>query len=36
MGRGGERKRAWLTPADAATLIDEPQLATLVLHLADA
>ena len=24
------RKRAWLTPADAATLIDEPQLANLV------
>ena len=24
------RKRAWLSPADAATLIDEPQLANLV------
>ncbi len=31
-----KRKRAWLRPADAAKLIDEPQLATLVLHLADA
>ncbi|CAN7758866.1 NUDIX hydrolase [Mesorhizobium sp. LjNodule214] len=25
-----QRKRAWLSPADAATLIDEPQLASLV------
>jgi 8-oxo-dGTP pyrophosphatase MutT (NUDIX family) len=28
------RKRAWLTPADAARLIDEPELATLVGDLA--
>ena len=28
------RKRAWLTPADAARLIDEPELATLVRDLA--
>ena len=31
-----KRKRAWLKPAEAARLIDEPQLATLVLRLADA
>jgi len=31
-----KRKRAWLKPADAAKLIDEPQLATLVLRLSDA
>jgi ADP-ribose pyrophosphatase YjhB (NUDIX family) len=30
-----KRKRAWLTPADAARLIDEPQLASLVEGLAD-
>jgi ADP-ribose pyrophosphatase YjhB (NUDIX family) len=30
-----KRKRAWLTPADAARLIDEPQLASLVQGLAD-
>lgn len=31
------RQRAWLSPADAATLIDEPELATLVetLSIAD-
>jgi hypothetical protein len=27
------RRRAWLSPADAATLIDEPELATLVATL---
>jgi ADP-ribose pyrophosphatase YjhB (NUDIX family) len=31
-----KRKRAWLKPADAAKLIDEPQLATLVLRLSNA
>jgi ADP-ribose pyrophosphatase YjhB (NUDIX family) len=30
-----KRKRAWLKPAEAARLIDEPQLAALVLRLAD-
>jgi 8-oxo-dGTP pyrophosphatase MutT (NUDIX family) len=30
-----KRKRAWLKPAEAAKLIDEPQLATLVLRLSD-
>ena len=30
-----KRKRAWLTPADAARLVDEPQLASLVERLAD-
>ena len=30
-----KRKRAWLTPADAAKLIDEPQLAGLVQGLAE-
>ena len=29
------RKRAWLSPADASKLIDEPQLAALVLTMAD-
>ena len=29
------RKRAWLTPTDAANLIDEPELATLVRGLAN-
>ncbi|MBZ9798354.1 NUDIX hydrolase [Mesorhizobium sp. ES1-4] len=29
------RKRAWLSPADASKLIDEPQLADLVLSMAD-
>jgi hypothetical protein len=29
----GSRQRAWLSPADAATLIDEPELATLVATL---
>ena len=28
------RRRAWLSPADAATLIDEPQLASLVRSMA--
>lgn len=28
------RERAWLSPADAATLIDEPELATLVRAIA--
>ncbi|MEP9374956.1 hypothetical protein [Mesorhizobium sp. KR1-2] len=28
-----KRQRAWLTPRDAATLIDEPQLATLLASL---
>ncbi|RJT40682.1 NUDIX domain-containing protein [Mesorhizobium waimense] len=27
---GAQRKRAWLSPADAAMLIDEPQLASLL------
>ena len=31
-----KRKRAWLKPADAAKLIDEPQLATLLQRLSDA
>ena len=31
-----KRRRAWLKPADAAKLIDEPQLAVLVLRLSDA
>lgn len=26
----GSRERAWLSPADAATLIDEPELSTLI------
>jgi ADP-ribose pyrophosphatase YjhB (NUDIX family) len=30
-----KRQRAWLRPADAAKLIDEPQLASLVLGLAE-
>lgn len=29
----GSRQRAWLSPADAALLIDEPELATLVTTL---
>lgn len=29
----GKRKRAWLKPADAATLIDEPELASLLQTL---
>lgn len=29
----GSRRRAWLKPADAATLIDEPELATLLKTL---
>jgi 8-oxo-dGTP pyrophosphatase MutT (NUDIX family) len=28
------RRRAWLSPADAATLIDEPELASLVRSIA--
>ena len=28
------RQRAWLSPADAATLIDEPELATLIRSVA--
>ena len=30
-----KRKRAWLKPGEAAKLIDEPELATLVLRLAE-
>ena len=30
-----KRKRAWLTPVDAARLIDEPQLASIVQGLAE-
>ncbi len=30
------RERAWLSPADAATLIDEPELATLVSRISPA
>lgn len=30
-----ERQRAWLLPADAARLIDEPDLASLVLSVSD-
>lgn len=29
-GEAAERRRAWLSPVDAATLIDEPELASLV------
>ncbi|MGF7006622.1 NUDIX hydrolase [Aminobacter sp. BE322] len=29
----GARQRAWLTPADAAMLIDEPELSTLIRNL---
>lgn len=29
----GQRQRAWLPPADAATLIDEPELSTLLKTL---
>ncbi len=32
----GARQRAWLTPADAAILIDEPELATLIRNLTAA
>lgn len=32
----GARQRAWLTPADAAVLIDEPELATLIRNLSAA
>lgn len=32
----GTRQRAWLTPADAAVLIDEPELATLIRNLSAA
>jgi 8-oxo-dGTP pyrophosphatase MutT (NUDIX family) len=32
----GARQRAWLTPADAAVLIDEPELATLIRSLSVA
>jgi hypothetical protein len=31
-----QRQRAWLSPADAAALIDEPQLASLVRSMAQA
>lgn len=30
----GKRQRAWLTPADAAALIDEPELASLVSSIS--
>lgn len=30
------RRRAWLSPADAATLIDEPELASLIGSMANA
>lgn len=30
------RERAWLAPADAAMLVDEPELATLIRSVADA
>lgn len=33
--QASKRQRAWLRPADAAKLIDEPQLASLVLGLAE-
>ncbi len=29
------RRRAWLSPADAATLIDEPELATLIRGIGE-
>ncbi|WP_378947947.1 NUDIX hydrolase [Mesorhizobium sp. ANAO-SY3R2] len=32
----GARQRAWLSPADAAMLIDEPELSTLVRNLTVA
>ena len=32
----GARQRAWLAPADAAVLIDEPELATLIRNLSVA
>lgn len=32
----GARQRAWLSPADAAVLIDEPELSTLVRNLTAA
>ena len=31
-----KRSRAWLSPADAAALIDEPELATLVRSLSNS
>lgn len=31
-----ERQRLWLTPAKAAAAVDEPELAALILMLADA
>lgn len=31
----GKRERAWLSPAEAASLIDEPELAALVLTLSN-
>ncbi|AMS40572.1 NUDIX hydrolase [Aminobacter aminovorans] len=30
----GARQRAWLTPTDAAVLIDEPELSTLIRNLS--
>jgi len=30
------RKRAWLTPTDAARLVDEPELAAMVMGLAES
>lgn len=32
----GQRKRAWVSPAEAATLVVEPSLAVLLMELADA
>ncbi len=32
----GTRQRAWLTPTDAAVLIDEPKLSTLIRNLTTA
>lgn len=32
----GARQRAWLAPSDAAVLIDEPELATLIRNLSVA
>ena len=30
----GERQMAWLAPADAALLVDEPELATIIREFA--
>ena len=35
-GEAGARQRAWLSPGDAATLIDEPELAQLMSSLEPA